>query len=89
MGIVTKWPRLLVVGDNVTPEQADQILIRTNSWYLFSNDKGWERTVQQLAVEFGYPEKSDDPPGFHSYGFECPAEHLPTVYYNARWPMGS
>lgn len=59
MGIATKWPRLLVVGDNVTPEQADEILIRTNSWYLFSNDKGWERTVRQLAVDFGCPVEPD------------------------------
>ena len=35
-----KWPGLLVIGDNITPEQAGEILIRTNDWYsIFSFQK--------------------------------------------------
>jgi hypothetical protein len=54
--IQTKWPRLIVVGQPVSEAQADEILIRTNGWwYLFSNDKQWERQVYAVAEEFGYP----------------------------------
>jgi hypothetical protein len=31
----------------------------------------------------------NDPPGFHSYGFHCPVEHLDLIYGSRRWPMGS
>jgi hypothetical protein len=60
MGIATKWPRLIVVGNNVTPDQADQILIRTNYWHsLFSNDKQWQAIVATVVAEFGYPAEPD------------------------------
>lgn len=60
MGIATKWPRLLVVGDAVTKEQADEILIRTNQWHgLFSNDKEWLAIVRQVANEYGRPAELD------------------------------
>lgn len=39
-------------------------------------------------IPYGEQRLWNDPPGFHSYGFECPPEHLPTIYYG-RWPMGS
>lgn len=43
---LTKWPRLLVAGSQVTPEQADEILIRTANLYLLDgNDKTWTATV--------------------------------------------
>ncbi|MGW6391146.1 hypothetical protein ACWFR1_11715 [Streptomyces sp. NPDC055103] len=43
---LTKWPRLLVTGAPVTPEQADEILIRTANLYLLDgNDKAWTHTV--------------------------------------------
>lgn len=29
-----KWPKLLMVGETVKPEQAREILIRTNHWFL-------------------------------------------------------
>jgi len=35
---LTKWPRLVVVGDNVTPQQAMEILIRTDSLMFMGND---------------------------------------------------
>lgn len=37
-----KWPRLLVEGDWVTEEQANEILIRTHPQYLFCNWREWE-----------------------------------------------
>lgn len=43
---LTKWPRLLVTGTPVTPEQADEILVRTANLYLLDvNDKAWTHTV--------------------------------------------
>lgn len=42
---LTKWPRLLVAGNPVTEEQANDILIRTNSPYFTTNDRAWERQV--------------------------------------------
>jgi hypothetical protein len=44
-GDLTKWPRLLVVGQPVTREQAAEILLRTDSWYLACNDRAWVREL--------------------------------------------
>ena len=55
MSDFTKWPRLLVVGDNVTSEQANEILVRTDDWYLSTNDRAWERAVDELASAYGRP----------------------------------
>lgn len=56
---LTKWPRLLVVGEDVPPERADEILVRTNRWFMTSNDRGWTGAIFRLLdVEtdgFGYP----------------------------------
>ncbi|CAA9234089.1 MAG: hypothetical protein AVDCRST_MAG83-1226 [uncultured Arthrobacter sp.] len=47
---LTKWPRLLVAGDPVTEEQANEILIRTAEWsFMATNDKAWERAVYSAA----------------------------------------
>lgn len=47
-----KWPHLLVAGENITPEQADHLLIRTADFhYLDCNDDEWNRTVG--AIVFG------------------------------------
>ncbi|MFF4388540.1 hypothetical protein ACFY0G_17435 [Streptomyces sp. NPDC001552] len=43
---LSKWARLLVTGTPVTPEQADDILIRTaNPYLLDGNDKAWTMEV--------------------------------------------
>jgi hypothetical protein len=47
MEITTKWPRLIVVGEPVDPEQADEILVRTARWYLSTNDREFEQQVYQ------------------------------------------
>ena len=55
---LTKWPRLIVIPakpEPLTREQANEILIRTNSPYLYSNDHAWERTVREIL---GHPRKS-------------------------------
>lgn len=52
---LTKWPRLLVTGEPVTEQQADEILVRTDNWYHFSNNKQWEQQVDALAAEYGRP----------------------------------
>ena len=45
---LTKWPVLLVDGAPVSPEQADQVIIRT-TWLrgLDCNDKQWDKTVRR------------------------------------------
>jgi hypothetical protein len=50
---LTKWPRLLVTGEPVTEQQADEILVRTDDWWLTSNDHAW--AVSALAAQFGRP----------------------------------
>lgn len=47
---LTKWPLLVVRGERVTEEQANEILIRTNSyWPAMTNDKAWLREIEQLT----------------------------------------
>jgi hypothetical protein len=47
---LTKWPRLIVVGENVTPKQANEILVRTHNWgWFMTNDKEWEGMVRNLV----------------------------------------
>jgi len=46
---LTKWPLLLVTGQPVTEEQANEILIRTvNPWVLAVNDRAWNATVARI-----------------------------------------
>ncbi|MCD0446398.1 hypothetical protein LO763_22540 [Glycomyces sp. A-F 0318] len=46
-----KWPRLVVTGTDVTPTQADEIIIRTTDLnWLTCNDPEWENAVN---VAFG------------------------------------
>ncbi len=54
-----KWPRLLVTGEPVTREQANEILVRTASWPLWINDKQFMHAVNALAGEFGMPAEPD------------------------------
>ena len=51
-----KWPAMVVVGENVTKEQAAEIIIRTGCWPLHLNDKQWETVCNEvigLADEHG------------------------------------
>lgn len=43
-----KWPLLVVVGTKVTREQAAEIIIRTDSLYLMTNDDAWAAEVYEL-----------------------------------------
>lgn len=56
---LTKWPRLLVVGEPVTREQANEILIRTDTWWISTNDQAWKHAVCGAAGialgEYGFP----------------------------------
>lgn len=48
-----KWPGLVVVGKKVTPEQAAEIIVRTDSTLLYGpsgNDKQW---VRELGAAMG------------------------------------
>lgn len=56
---LTKWPRLLVVGDPVTEEQANEVILRTTNWHLCTNDRAFERAVYaEIGVpadQYGWP----------------------------------
>jgi hypothetical protein len=56
---LTKWPRLLVAGEAVTREQANEILIRTDDWWLSTNDHAWEVAVYALAADYGRPRQPE------------------------------
>lgn len=46
---LTKWPRLLVVGEPVTETQANEILVRTcQPAYLSSNDREFDEAVRNI-----------------------------------------
>lgn len=44
-----KWPACVVAGQPVTEEQAAEIIIRTDSWYIGTNDKAWEAQIMHIA----------------------------------------
>jgi len=48
-----KWPALIVKGESVTPEQAAEIIIRTNAYPFCSNDREFEVILNNLM--FGVP----------------------------------
>lgn len=50
---LTKWPRLLVTGQPVTPTQANNIILRTHDWPLCANDRNWERQVYDAIHTHG------------------------------------
>lgn len=60
-----KWPRLLVVGESVTTDQAAEILVRTdlmwNSLRYIGSDEQWAEQIRQVAREHGYPEEPESP----------------------------
>jgi len=47
-----KWPRLVVDGKDVTRDQAEQIIIRTNGGYLHCNDQEWEKAAREILGIF-------------------------------------
>lgn len=46
---LSKWPLLLVTGNPVTEQQANDILIRTDQWAISTNDRAWEAAVWKLT----------------------------------------
>lgn len=44
-----KWPALTVVGERVTPDQAAEIIIRTDSWHFGCNDQDLTRQLRRAA----------------------------------------
>lgn len=43
---LTKWPRLVVVGESITPEQAAEVIFRTTDWsHIHSHDQAWDAVV--------------------------------------------
>jgi len=52
----TKWPRLLVLGEPVAPERAEEIILRTTNWeYLLTyglNDRAWQTLVTGVMQSY-------------------------------------
>lgn len=42
-----KWSRFVVEGDDVTPDKAAEIIVRTCDLYFYSNDHDWRRQVHK------------------------------------------
>ncbi len=55
-----KWPAMVVSGESVTREQAAEILIRTNSWYVSTNDREWLKIILDIAGLKHENEDKDD-----------------------------
>ena len=53
-----KWPALAVVGKPVTRDQAMEILIRTDSLWLSSNDHQFDRLLNQYLFDIEMPSDS-------------------------------
>lgn len=58
-----KWPAFTVEGASVTREQAAEILVRTNNWFLGTNDRAWEAEIMRalgvpVTRENGYTQVS-------------------------------
>ena len=48
-GISRKWPTMLVMGNNVTKDQAKEIIIRTSGLQFTSNDKEYCKQLYEAA----------------------------------------
>lgn len=53
-----KWPACLVKGKPVTPEQAEEIIIRTDDFRFSTNDRKWKKElIESLSIPYtdAYP----------------------------------
>lgn len=48
-----KWPGLLVTGENITPAQAEQVILRTEQWYG-SNEHAWDNYLKDELTARGF-----------------------------------
>lgn len=55
-----KWPRLIVVGESITPAQAEQVIVRTDSGYLHCNDRPWEKAARKIMGLYDFMEDRDE-----------------------------
>ncbi len=44
-----KWPAMTVLGKTITPDEAAQVILRTNNWYDTTNDRSYKQSVYQLV----------------------------------------
>jgi hypothetical protein len=51
-----KWPRLIVAGERITPEQADEVLVRTHLPFVSCGDAEWQWLVEGAL---GVPHQRD------------------------------
>lgn len=55
-----KWPALAVVGKAVTPKQAYEILIRTDNLYFSSNDREFDKQLNETLFDIEIPKAGYD-----------------------------
>lgn len=48
--INTKWPRLIVVGEKISRDQAAEIIVRTTQWPLSSNNQDADKIFNNLIA---------------------------------------
>jgi hypothetical protein len=63
--VLPKWPAFAVKGEQVTEDQAHEILFRTNSWPSSCNDDEWEKIVNETTECPSYPDGAE---GWREYG---------------------
>lgn len=61
-----KWPALVVQGDPVSAQQAMEILVRTDSWRLMTNDAEFEAEIA-AALNLPYDGWTLDPKGMDAW----------------------
>jgi hypothetical protein len=52
-----KWPACFIIGKPVSLLQAMEILVRTDPWTIFTNDREWEAQIREIT---GIPEYRPD-----------------------------
>lgn len=85
------WAELFPEGRVIylegTDSRAERFVQQIKDEFGFdpSKDQRWGQYVSYTEED----RYDDGPPGFTSYAFHCPAEHLDAIYASGRWPMGS
>lgn len=52
-----KYPVVIALGDTLTREQTNEVMLRTNRWWLGCNDKAWETMVAHIL---GHDDRLND-----------------------------
>jgi len=84
MAELKTWREMFPAGRHIYYEGGDPDGFRAQIREEFGFDPGDHRLWGDWTGD-----TPDDPEGFKSYGFDCPAEHLDAIYGSSRWRLGS